>query len=69
MVGDAAVAAFFWAEKAKQREQKRCEMRALVATDLKKQGFISLDSEVDGRSKSCAKVQRGSCVSLGTGVP
>jgi len=59
MVGDAAVAAFFSAEKAKQREQKRCEMRALVATDLKKQGFISLDSEVDRTVQELRKGPKG----------
>lgn len=47
MVGDAAVHAFFSAEKPKRREEKRCEIQALIETDLKKQGFISVDGEVD----------------------
>jgi len=47
MVGNAAVTAFFSADKPKQREEKRRQMQTLVEADLKKQGFISVDSEVD----------------------
>lgn len=57
MVGDAAIAAFFSAEKNKQREEARKSLLATVAADLKKQGFISLKGEVD---QAVAKLKNGS---------
>jgi hypothetical protein len=47
MIGDAAVAAFFSADKPKQREEERRRLLACIEADLKKQGFISADGEVD----------------------
>ena len=47
MVGDAAIAAFFSAEKPKQRDEERERLLASIGADLKKQGFISVDGEAD----------------------
>ena len=48
MVGDAAIAAFFSAEKPKQREETRARLQSKVADDLKKLGGkIAVDGEVD----------------------
>ena len=47
MVGDAVIAAFFAADKLKQREEARQRMQVLVEADLKERGFISIDGEVD----------------------
>jgi len=47
MVGDAAISAFFSAKKSKQREERRRALQKLVEDDLKKQGFLSIDGEVD----------------------
>ena len=47
MIGDAAIAAFFSAEKPKQREEARNRLLACIEADLKKQGFISVRGEVD----------------------
>lgn len=59
MVGDAAIAAFFLADKPKQREEKRRQMQALVESDLKKQGFISVDGEVDRAIQALHKGSKG----------
>ena len=47
MVGDAVVAAFFTGEKPKQREEARRRMQSLVEADLRAQGFISVDCEIE----------------------
>ena len=47
MIGDAVIAAFFSSEKPKQREVARMRLLACIEADLKKQGFISADGEVD----------------------
>jgi hypothetical protein len=47
MIGDAAIAAFFSAEKSKQREQARKRLLGFIEADLKRQGFISVDGEVN----------------------
>jgi Eco57I restriction-modification methylase/MmeI, target recognition domain len=47
MIGDAAIAAFFSAEKPKQREEARKRYAALIEADLKKHGHIPIGSEVD----------------------
>jgi len=59
MVGDAAIEAFFAADKPKRREEKRCEMQSLVETDLKKQGFISIDGKVDRAVQTLHKGPKG----------
>ncbi|HET6840595.1 MAG TPA: type IIL restriction-modification enzyme MmeI [Candidatus Angelobacter sp.] len=51
MIGDAAIAAFFSGEKAKQREEARKRFAALIETDLKKQRMIPIGSEVDSAVK------------------
>jgi hypothetical protein len=47
MIGDAAIAAFFSAEKPKQREEARKRLEQQVETDLKQHGFIAVDGEVE----------------------
>jgi hypothetical protein len=47
MIGDAAIAAFFSAEKPKPRDDARKRFSALIEADLKKQHMIPLGSEVD----------------------
>ena len=59
MVGDAAIAAFFSAEKPKQREEVRRRMQSLVEADLKKEGFIAVDGEVDSAIKKLRKGSKG----------
>jgi N-6 DNA Methylase len=51
IVGDAAIAAFFAAEKTKQREETRRRIQALVEADLKRDGFIPVDGDVDSAIK------------------
>ena len=46
-VGDAAVAAFFAAEKAKDRENMRLVLSDHLMKDLKDKGFIGLDGKID----------------------
>ena len=59
MVGDAAIAAFFSAEKPKQREEVRRRMQALVEADLKKDGFIQVGGEVESAIKELQKGSKG----------
>lgn len=47
MIGDAVVAAFFSAEKPKQREETRKHFQAQIEADLKKLGMIALSGDVD----------------------
>src|ERR1700722_561071 len=47
MIGDAAVAAFFSAERPRDREEERKRLLVSVEADLKKQGFISVDGDVN----------------------
>ena len=47
MVGDAAIAAFFSADKPKQREEARKRLEQQIEADLKQHGFITVDGEVD----------------------
>lgn len=57
IVGDAVIAAFFAAEKPRLREDTRKRMQGLVETDLRTQGFISVDGEVD---HTCKQLRTGS---------
>jgi hypothetical protein len=59
MVGDAAIAAFFAADKPKKREEVRLRMQALVETDLKAAGFLPLDGEVDLAIKELRRGSKG----------
>src|SRR5262249_17048888 len=59
MIGDAATAAFFSAEKPKQREQARKRLLACIEADLKNQGFITLDGEVDRAVQALRKGPKG----------
>lgn len=47
MIGDAAIAAFFSAEKPKPREEARKGFQVLIEADLKTQGMIPVGGEVD----------------------
>jgi hypothetical protein len=70
MVGDAAIAAFFSEDKPKKREEARRRMQSLVEADLKMDGFLSVDSELDLAIKELSKGSKGIVpVSLGTGIP
>jgi hypothetical protein len=59
MIGDAAIAAFFSAEKPTQREENRKRLLAAVEADLKKQGFISLDGEIDSAVQALRRAPKG----------
>ena len=59
MIGDAAIAAFFSAEKPKQREEMRRRLLASVEADLKREGFISVDGEVDRSIRGLNKGPKG----------
>jgi hypothetical protein len=47
MIGDAAIAAFFSAEKPRQREEKRQRFSRLIEDDLKTKRMIPIGAEVD----------------------
>jgi hypothetical protein len=47
MIGDGAIAAFFSAEKPKKREEVRKGLLASLEDELRRQGFISVDGELD----------------------
>ena len=59
MVGDAAIAAFFSEDKPKKREEVRRRMQALVEADLKIDGFLSVDGELDLAIKELSKGSKG----------
>jgi hypothetical protein len=59
MIGDAAVAAFFSAEKPKERDEVRNRLLVCIADDLKKQGFISVDGDVDRAIQALRKGPQG----------
>ena len=59
MVGNAAIAAFFSADKAKEREEERRQLQVLVESDLKKQGFIAVDGEVEIAVKALISGSKG----------
>jgi N-6 DNA Methylase len=59
MIGDAVIAAFFLEEKPKKREDERKRLLALVEMDLKKQGFISVNGEVDSAIHALSKEPKG----------
>ena len=59
MVGDAAISAFFSAEKTKQREERRRALQKAVEDDVKKQGFLSVDGEVDRAIQALHKGPKG----------
>ena len=59
MIGDAVIAAFFSSEKPKQREVARMRLLACIEADLKKQGFISADGEVDRAIQTLRKGPKG----------
>jgi N-6 DNA Methylase len=59
MIGDAAIAVFFSAEKPKQRDEERKRLLARVEADLRKQGFISVDGEVDRAVQALRKGLEG----------
>lgn len=59
MIGDAAIAAFFSAEKPKQREETRRRVLASLEADLKREGFISVDGEADSAIKELHKGSKG----------
>src|SRR3984957_18751471 len=59
MIGDAAVAAFFSAEKPKEREEVRRRLLASVEADLKREGCIQVDGEVDSAIKKLHKGSKG----------
>src|SRR5579864_2159475 len=59
MIGDAAIGAFFSAEKPRQREEARKRLLASVEADLKMQGFISVDGEVDRAIQTLRKGPKG----------
>jgi N-6 DNA Methylase len=52
MMGDATIAAFFSGDRPKKREEVRRGMQSLVEADLKKDGFISVDGELDSAIKT-----------------
>lgn len=59
MVGDAAIAAFFSEDKPKKREEARRRMQSLVEADLKIDGFLSVDGELDLAIKELSKGSKG----------
>lgn len=59
MVGDAAIAAFFGGDKPKKREETRRRVQSLVEADLKKEGFIAVDGEVDAAIKRLRNGNKG----------
>ena len=59
MIGDAAIAAFFSAGKPKQREEARKRLLTWIEADLKKQGFISVDGDVDRAIQGLRKGPKG----------
>ena len=59
MVGDAAIGAFFAADKPKAREEARRRMQALVEADLKREGFIAVDGKVDLAIQELRKGSKG----------
>ncbi|MFY9647194.1 MAG: DNA methyltransferase [Terriglobales bacterium] len=59
MIGEALIAAFFSADKPKKREEERQRLLALVEADLKKQGFLSVDGEVDKAIYALRKGAKG----------
>jgi hypothetical protein len=59
IIGDAAIAAFFAADKPKQREEARMRLLACMAEDLKKDGFIAVDGEVDRAIQALRKGPKG----------
>jgi hypothetical protein len=70
MVGDAGIAAFFSAGQAEKREEVRGgDTCPLVEADLKIEGFLSVDGELDLAIKDLGKGSRGIvAISLGTRV-
>jgi hypothetical protein len=59
MVGDAVIAAFFSEDKPKKREEVRRRMQSLVEADLKIDGFLSVDSELDLAIKELSNGSKG----------
>jgi hypothetical protein len=59
MVGNAAISAFFSADKPKEREEKRRQLQVLVESDLKKHGFIVVDGEVEIAVKALISGSKG----------
>jgi hypothetical protein len=59
MIGEAILAAFFSANKPKKREEERARLLTLVESDLKNQGFISVDGEVDAAIKALREGLKG----------
>ncbi len=59
MIGNAAIAAFFSADKPKQREEARKELLACIEADLKTQGFISVDGEVNRAIQVSRRAPKG----------
>jgi hypothetical protein len=55
-VGDAAIAAFFAAQKPRERERLRAELLKQLNSDLKSHGFIELDGAID---KAITKLRAG----------
>ncbi len=55
-IGDAVIAAFFGAEKAKDRENIRVQLRNQITSDLREHGFIPVDGIVD---QTIAKLRTG----------
>ena len=47
IIGETIISAFFSADKAKQREEERQRLLALIEVDLKGQGFVSVDGQID----------------------
>lgn len=56
MAGDAAIAAFFSADKPKQREDARQRFRQQLESDLKEQGCVPVDGTID---QAVAALRRG----------
>ena len=59
MVGDAVISAFFAVEKSKQREERRRALQKLVEDDLKQQGYLSVDGEVELTIQTLRKGPKG----------
>ncbi|HTR27411.1 MAG TPA: DNA methyltransferase [Terriglobales bacterium] len=59
VVGDAAIAAFFSADKPKRREEERKRLLACTENDLKKFGFISVDGEIDQALEALRRGPKG----------
>jgi hypothetical protein len=55
-IGDAVVAAFFTAEKPRERERRRAELLKQIYSDLKSHGFIAMNGTID---KTIAALKAG----------